>query len=486
MFHRLSRVAAFPIVLLASLCAAPMGSAPAAAGADAADSAQNEQALGIFRELIGIDTTNSLGSATTAAEAMARRFREAGFPSADIVIAGPNELMQNLVVRLRGNGARRPVLLIGHLDVVAAHREDWSTDPFTLVEKDGYFYGRGSSDMKDGDAIMVATLLRLKREGYHGTRDIILALTAQEEGGCCNGPQWLIDNRRDLIDAEFVINHDGSSVQSENGVAKVFRLGATEKVYADFQLTAVNRGGHSSQPRDDNAIYELAGALLKIAAHRFPFELNPVSRTYFERSAATAGGEAGADMRAVAATPPDPAALERLARDPVYNSMMRTTCVATRLDGGHANNALPQRAQANVNCRILTGHSPEEVRRELIAAIGDPGIVVRYVSDNGDVSDTAPERRGFPPPPLMPQVLDPLERIVAATWPGIPVIPVMIGGASDAVHTSAAGMPTYGISGVAIDRDDYRAHGRDERIRVESFYAGDIFFYRYLKALTAP
>ncbi|HEY1874180.1 MAG TPA: M20/M25/M40 family metallo-hydrolase, partial [Steroidobacteraceae bacterium] len=390
-----------------------------------------------------------------------------------------------LVVRLHGTGKHRPVLLIGHLDVVEARREDWSTDPFALIEKDGYFYGRGTSDMKDGDAIMATTLLRMKREGYRPSRDVILALTADEESGCCNGPEWLLKNRHDLVDAELVLNHDGSSVVSEHGVAQLFRLGATQKVYADYQLTVTNRGGHSSLPRPDNAIYELAEALLKIDHQPFPFELNAVTRAYFERMSRIKTGEIAADMRALAQTPPDTQAMERLAREPSYGSLMRTTCVATRLDGGHANNALPQRAQAVVNCRILPGHSPEEVRGELIRIIGDPQITVRYVTDTGAVVDIAPERRGFPPPPLVPEVRQPLEAVVAATWPGIPVIPVMSAGASDAVHTSAAGMPTYGVSGIAVDRDDVRAHGRDERVGVASFYTGNHFFYRYLKAITA-
>jgi acetylornithine deacetylase/succinyl-diaminopimelate desuccinylase-like protein len=461
-------------------------SVPAAEhGSAAADPAADALAYHIFKELIEINTTNSVGNVTTAAAAMAQRFLAAGFPATDVVVVGPEERKKNLVVRLRGVGRHRPVLLIGHLDVVEAHREDWSTDPFELIEKDGYFYGRGSADMKDGDAIMATALLRLKREGYRPSRDIILALTADEEGGCCNGPQWLLSNRRDLIDAEFVLNHDGASVVSEHGVPQIFRLAATQKVYADYQLSITNPGGHSSLPRPDNAIYQLAAGLLKVGHYQFPFELNTVTRAYFERMAALSSGATAADMRAVArGATPDPQALERLAREPSYGSLMRTTCVATRLEGGHANNALPQRAEAVVNCRILPGHSPEEVRGDLIRIIDDPQIVVRYIADNGEIADTAPERRGFPPPPLMPEVVKPLESVVAATWPGIPVIPVMIAGASDAVHTSAAGLPTYGVSGIAIDRDDVRMHGRDERVRVAAFYTGNRFFYRYLKALT--
>ncbi|HYL02614.1 MAG TPA: M20/M25/M40 family metallo-hydrolase [Steroidobacteraceae bacterium] len=465
-------------------CAASPAS-PAAAGGSAADQAANTLAYDIFKELIEINTTESVGNVTAAAEAMAKRFRAAGFAEADVVVAGPNDRKKNLVVRLHGSGKRRPLLLIGHLDVVEARREDWSTDPFKLIEKDGYFYGRGSSDMKDGEAIMATALLRMKQEGYRPSRDIILALTADEEGGCCNGPEWLLRNRRELIDAEFVLNHDGNSVMSEHGVPQVFELGATEKLYADYQLTVTNRGGHSSLPRPDNAVDQLAAGLLRIGRHQFPFEMNNVTRAYFERMAASNSGETAADMRAVANTPPDPQAQERLSRNPYYAALMRTTCVATRIAGGHANNALPQQAQAVVNCRILPGHSQEEIRRELITLLADPQITVRYIADNGVVKDTASDRRAFPPPPLVAEVGKPLDAMAAATWPGLKVIPVMIAGASDAIHFSAVGIPTYGVSGIAIDRDDIRMHGRDERVGVASFYTGNQFLYRYLKSITA-
>jgi len=476
------------VISAVGLIALAPGTAPAAdSRADSAgDKTANALAHDILKQLIEINTTDSVGNVTTAAEAMAQRFRATGFPAADIVVAGPNDRKKNVVVRLRGTGRHKPVLLIGHLDVVEARREDWTIDPFQLVEKDGFFYGRGTSDMKGDDAIMVTTLLRVKQEGFKPDRDIILALTADEEGGCCNGVDWLIKNHRDLIDAEFVINTDGWSVTSEQGVAKMFLLGATEKVYADYQLSVTNRGGHSSEPRADNAIYQLARALLNISRYQFPFELNNVSRPYFERRATLSSGQRAADIRGILETPPDPAAMARLSRDPPFNAVMRTNCVATRLDGGHANNALPQRATANVNCRILPGHSPEEVRQQLIKVVDDPQVTVRYVADNGKVADAAPDRRGFPPPPLKPEVLKPLESVVAAMWPGIPVLPYMDAGASDGIYTTAAGMPTYGISGIAIDVDDVRAHGRDERVGVESFYKGNEFFYRYIKAVTTP
>jgi acetylornithine deacetylase/succinyl-diaminopimelate desuccinylase-like protein len=480
-----TRIALISAAWLA-IALAPYGT-PAADGADTAgDKAADALARDILKQLIEINTTDSVGNVTTAAEAMAKRFRDAGFPAADVVIAGgPNDHKKNLVVRLHGSGKSKPVLLIGHLDVVEAHREDWTSDPFQLVEKDGFFYGRGTSDMKGDDAIMVTTLLRMKQEGFKPDRDIILALTADEEGGCCNGVDWLIRNRRELVDAEFVINTDGWSVMSEKGVAKMFRLGATEKVYADYQLSVTNRGGHSSEPRSDNAIYQLAQALLNISRYQFPLELNNVSRPYFERLATLSSGQRAADIRGILATPPDPAAVARLSREPPDNAVMRTNCVATRLDGGHANNALAQRATANVNCRILPGHSPEEVRQDLIKVIADPEVTVRYVADNGKVADTAPDRRGFPPPPLKPEVVKPLDQVVAAMWPGVPVMPYMDAGASDSIYTMAAGMPSYGISGIAIDIDDVRAHGRDERVGMESFDRGNEFFYRYLKALTS-
>jgi acetylornithine deacetylase/succinyl-diaminopimelate desuccinylase-like protein len=473
-------------VLLAILAVLSGGVYAAAPAAMPRDQAADALAHDIYKELIEINTTNSVGNVTAAAEAVAQRFRAAGFPAADIAVVGPDERKKNLVVRLHGTGKHRPLLLLGHLDVVEARREDWSTDPFKLVEHDGYFYGRGTIDMKDGDAIMTSALLRLQQEGFRPDRDIILALTADEEGGCCNGPKWLLENRRDLIDAEFALNHDGAAVQMEHGSPQVFQLGASEKVYGDYQLIATNRGGHSSQPRADNAIYELAQALLRISQYQFPFELNNVSRSYFERLASSADAAHAMDLRAILRTPPDPQALARLMQVPPIAAVLHTTCVATRIEGGHANNALPQRATANVNCRVLPGHSLEEVRQRVIELAGDPNITVRYVSDSGEIFDTAPDRRGFPPPPLRPEVLDKLETQVTATWPNLKVIPFMVAGASDAIYTSAAGIPTYELNGIAVERSDYRAHGRDERLAVDSFYTGNRFFYRYLKAITTP
>jgi len=443
-------------------------------------------ARSLFQELIEINTTDSIGNVTTAAQAMAQRLRAAGFAESDMALLGPNARKKNLVVRLHGSGRRAPVLLIGHLDVVEARREDWTTDPFKLVEKDGYFYGRGTQDMKDGDAIMVAALIRLKKEGFRPDRDVILALTADEEGGSSNGVDWLLKNHRDLVDAQYVINHDGYSIVTEHGKPVYYELGGTEKVYGDFQLVVTNPGGHSSLPVPDNAIYALAQGLGRVAKFEFPFELNTVTRAYYEQMAAiVTEAQRAADMRAILRTPPDPQAIARLSGNPADHSLMHTICVATRLEGGHANNALPQRAAAVVNCRILPGHSPEEVRQQLSKVVDDSRIQVRYIDDNGQVQDKASDRQGFPPPPLNPEIMKPLESLVATGWPGLKVVPNMGVGASDGVFTSAAGMPTYTITGVANDRDNERAHGQDERLGVESFYKGNEFFYQYIHTLTA-
>ena len=439
----------------------------------------------IFQQLVEINTTDSVGSVTAASEAMRQRFLDAGFPKEDIFIGGPNDRKENLVVRLRGTGAKKPILFIGHLDVVEARREDWTTDPFKFVEKDGYYYGRGTQDMKESDAILATTFIRLKKEGYRPDRDLILALTADEEGGKSNGVNWLIQNHRDLIDAEYVINPDGGGVDMEQGKAIAMDVDATEKLYADFQLIATNPGGHSSLPVPDNAIYHIANALQRLENYTFPFELNAITSAYFERMSTLESGQIAADMKAVAAAQPNKAAIDRLSRNAEYNSTMRTTCVATRLAGGHANNALPQMAQANVNCRILPGHSLEEVRLDLVRIIDDPKVTVRYVDSAGEISDTAPDRKALPPAALKPEVMQPLDKLVNEMWPGTPVIPTMATGASDGVFTNAAGMPTYGISGIALETNDVRAHGKDERVPIESYYRGVDFYYHFVKTLGA-
>jgi len=462
-----------------------VGCAASAVAVDAG-SASNALARDMLAQLIAINTTDTpRGNVTTAAEAMAQRLRIAGFPPEDIWVFGPSERKKNLVVRLRGAREHKPLLLIGHLDVVEARREDWSTDPFQLIEKDGDFYGRGTLDMKGPNAIMLASLVRLRQEGFRPARDIILALTADEEGGGANGVQWLLQHHRELIDAQFVLSGDDYSVLTENGKPLFFKLVASEKVYADFELRVINKGGHSSVPVPDNAIYSLTRGLDRLAIYEFPFELNAVTREYYRRRADLESGQRSTDMRAILRDPPDGQALERLSRDPVERSITRTTCVATRLDAGHANNALPQSAQAVVNCRILPGHSPEEVRQRLVQVLADPVITVSYLASDGTRLDTAPAERGFAPPPLLPEMLNPLDQLVAETWPGLKVIPYMSAGASDATHTSAAGLPTYTFSPLSVDPNDDREHGRDERISVASFYQANEFFYRYLRTVTA-
>jgi len=442
----------------------------------------------IFRELIETNTTDSVGNTTTAAEAMAKRLRAAGFPAADVQVLGPNPRKGNLIARLHGTGAGglKPILLIGHLDVVEARREDWTTDPFAFVEKDGYFYGRGTQDMKVTDAMFVTTLIRFKREGYRPDRDLILALTADEEGGSSNGVDWLLKNHRDLIDAEFVINGDPGNIMMDKGKPIDVEVGAAEKLYADFQLTVTNPGGHSSLPVPDNAIYHLADALARLERSPWPFELNPVTRAYLAKLATVESKDTADYIAGVLAAPPRTDAIRRLSADPHYNATIRTTCVATRLNAGHANNALPQTAQALVNCRILPGHSAEEVRGQLIARLGDPKVVVRYEDGaTGKIADTAPTQPAPSAIEPRPDVFRALGKIAAEMWPGAPVVPEMETGASDSKYTNAAGMPSYGISGTALDRDDIRAHGRDERVRVSAFYDGVDFLYRYLRELTA-
>jgi acetylornithine deacetylase/succinyl-diaminopimelate desuccinylase-like protein len=440
----------------------------------------------IFKQLIEINTTDSSGSTTAAAEAMAQRLREAGFSASDAQVLGPNPRKGNLVARLRGTGARRPILLIGHLDVVEARREEWSVDPFQFLERDGYFYGRGTQDMKSSDAIMVATLVGLRKEDFHPDRDIILALTADEETGSSNGVEWLLRNHRDLVDAEFALNPDGGGVYTRAGRPAMMSVDATEKLYADYQLEVTNPGGHSSLPVPDNAIYHLSDGLSRLEKYRFPFELSEITRTYFRQMATIESGTVAADMKAVTKNSPDPAAIARLDADPLSHATMRTTCVATRLDAGHANNALPETARAVINCRILPGHTAEEIRQDLIKILDDAKIRVRYISDAGEIQDTAPNQPSGAPVTLKGEVMQPLEKVAAEMWPGIPVIPTMATGASDGVFTNAAGIPTYAISGLAVDFDDVRAHGRDERLRVQSFFGGLDFYGRFLKALCSP
>jgi len=475
---------ALPLVLcLGFSVAAPIAPAQEITPLSPSDKAEARE---IFKQLIEINTTDTpQGSVTAGSSAMEKRFLTAGFPKADVHLLGPDAKKMNLVVRYRAAGTptEKPVLFLCHMDVVEALRSDWHTDPFQFVEKDGYWYGRGTQDMKDSDAALVATFLRLHREGYKPKRDLILALTADEEGGKFNGASWLVKEHRDLVDAAYVINPDSGGVELDHGKAQVADVEATEKVYADYQLTATNPGGHSSRPRPDNAIYELTNALEKLSKYKFPFELNDVTREYFEVLEKRETGQTAQDIGGILANPPDMEAAARLSEEPSFNSNFRTTCVATRLSGGHANNALPQTAQANVNCRIFPGHSPEDIRQQLISLFDDSKLSVKYVSDTGVVSDRAPDRKAIVPIKPVAEVMDPLTRITDAIWPGVPVTPVMENGASDSIYFAQAGYPTYGYSAIALERDDDRAHGQDERLPIESYWKSLEFFYAFSKSL---
>ncbi len=436
----------------------------------------DSRARDIFKQLIEINTTDTpMGNVTTAAEAMAARLKAAGFPEADVRVLGPDPRKGNLVARYRGTGARKPMLLLAHLDVVEAKREDWSFDPFTFIEKDGYFYGRGTTDDKSMAAHFVANLIRLREEGFRPDRDLILALTADEEGGDFNGPAWLLKNHRDLIDAEFAINEGGGG-SMRKGKYLTNEIQGSEKVYQDFHLEVTNAGGHSSLPIKDNAIYHLSAALARLAAFDFPVEMNDVTRGYFGKSASIeADPRVAADMRAVAGAKPDLASAARLSASlPYWNSVMRTTCVATRLAGGHANNALPQMANANVNCRILPGVAPSAVRDTLVRVLDDPKLAVTFV---GEATPSKPSV-------LRPDVVAAVEALTKQMFPGVIVIPVMSTGATDGLYLRNADIPTYGVEGTFGDMDDVRAHGRDERVGVKQFFEGLEFQYRLIRTLS--
>ncbi len=442
----------------------------------------------LFKEFIEINSQDSNGSVTAVAEAARNELLKAGFGPGDLILAGPTPLKQNLVVRYRGEAGTKlkPILIIGHIDVVEARREDWTTDPYQFVEKDGYFYGRGTQDMKDSDAIAVESFIRMKRDGWVPKRDIVLALTADEEGGKSNGVSWLLEHRPELMKAAFVLNPDAGGVGMRNGKVTAMGVEATEKTYADFKLTATNPGGHSSLPRPDNAIYELMHALETLESHPFPIELNPVTRAQLEEDAKIAEPARAKLIHGVLEQPMDAKAVSEFVQKPTDNALLRTTCVATMLAGGDAPNALPGMASANVNCRILPGHSQEQVRQELIKLFNDPKLKVEYMADDGTLSATAPNRESLAPPPPLPEVFVPLRSVAGKMWPGMPVQPTMEVGASDSIYTMQAGLPSYGVNGVAIDEGDERMHGRDERLKVDSFYRGAEFYYLFLIELTKP
>jgi acetylornithine deacetylase/succinyl-diaminopimelate desuccinylase-like protein len=433
------------------------------------------RARAVLKELVEINTTESAGNTTNAAEAMAARLKAAGFASEDVQVVGPNARKGNLVARYRGSGARRPMLLLAHLDVVEAKREDWSFDPFTLLEKDGYFYGRGTSDDKGMASQFVANLIRLKQELFTPDRDLILALTADEEGGDFNGVTWLLDSHRPLVDAEFAINEGGGGV-ARSGRNLVVEVQAAEKVYQDFRLEIHNGGGHSSLPVRNNAIARLAAGLTRLAAFEFPVRLTDITRAYFERSATVqADPQTAKDMRAVAKTTDVRAAARLAAASPYFNAMMRTTCVPTRLEAGHANNALPQLASAIVNCRLLPGEGAEEVRRRLLEIVADTQVAVTFV---GTATPSNPAA-------LLPELIESVETLTRSMFPGVVVVPVMSTGATDGLYLRNAGIPTFGVDATFADIDDVRAHGRDERVGVKQYFEGLEFQYRLIKMLSS-
>ena len=434
----------------------------------------------LLQELIEIDTTHSTGDSTRAAKTLADRLLAAGFAEEDALVLEGVPGKGNLVARLRGsNPELQPILLLAHLDVVEADPADWSVEPFRFLERDGYYWGRGTTDDKDECAIHVANLIRWKREGFVPERDIVVALTADEEGGEHNGVVWLLAEHRDRIDAAFALNEGGGGA-IRDGRRVQNSVQASEKIYQTFELEVTDPGGHSSLPRAENAIYRLARALLTVEAHSFPIGLNHVTRIFFERSAVLQPPELAAAMRGILSDPPDSDsdAVAVLSSMPVYNSRLRTTCVATQVEAGHAENALPQRARATVNCRILPGGSQDELEVQLRAIIADPKVTLRRLRDSHSIPS--------PPSPLTPEVLGAIERTTEELWPGVSVIPTMSTGATDGLFLRNAGIPVYGVSGIFGDIDDIRAHGRDERILIRSFFEGQEFLYRLVGRLSAP
>ncbi len=443
--------------------------------AQAQPSTPHEQlAFDIYKELVEINTVTATGDTGRAADAMAARLRAAGFPDADIQVFKPAPRKGNLVARLRGTGAKKPMILMAHLDVVEAKPEDWSVDPFKLTEKDGHYYARGSSDDKFMAAAWVAILARYRKEGYKPDRDLILVLETDEETLDKDGVgiTWLLKNQRGLIDAEFALN-EGGGVSLDNG--KPLRIGVqtSEKVFMNYWLEVHDTGGHSSQPKPGNAIYRLAEGLERLAKSDFPVNLNETTRAWFSRAAQFEDAKTGADMRSLVSPKPDPAAVARLTATPRFNNLMRTTCVATMLEGGHAMNALPQMARALVNCRVLPDETMESVEATLVRMMADNQIAVK----------PAWKPTLSPPSPLKLEIMGAIEKVAADFWPGAPVIPAMIAGGTDGAHLRNAGIPTYGHSGLAGEATENRAHGRDERVIVKSFYAGQEYLYRLVKVL---
>ena len=431
----------------------------------------------MLKSVIEVNSTHGKGT-TVLAEMLATRLKQEGFADADVTLVIPPEhpTKGNLVVRFHGKGQGKPLLFIAHLDVVEAKPEDWTVDPFKLTEKDGYFYGRGTQDMKDDDAALMVNLIRLKKESFVPNRDLIVAFTADEEAGDdSNGVDYLLKNRRDLVDAEMVINPDGGGGVASGDKRLNLSVQTSEKTFLTFWLEVTNKGGHSSLPEPDNAIYRLSAALGRVAKLSFPIRLNATTRAYFAAAAKQEAGQLGMDLGAMAEGKADAAVLKRLQANITYNAQLHTTCVATGIEGGHAENALPQRARAMIQCRTLPDDSQATVQSILAKAVADPEVKISVMT---------PARPG-PESVLSPKLQAKIQSVVDQMWPGVPVVPDMDAGASDSKYTRAAGMPSYGVTGMFIDMNDVRAHGRDERIVIDNYYQDVEFNYRLIKALTA-
>jgi acetylornithine deacetylase/succinyl-diaminopimelate desuccinylase-like protein len=436
--------------------------------------AEKQLAHDIYKQFIEIQSGFTTGATTPVAEAAAARLKAAGFSDADIFVGGAIPKKANLVVRYRGTGAHKPILLLAHTDVVEAKREDWSTDPFQFIERDGYFYGRGTGDDKAQAAVWIANLIQYKREGFKPDRDIIVALTADEEGGGpYNGVDWLLKNHRDLIDADLALNEGGWGEESK-GKKLSNDVQVSEKYVINYRFEVHNKGGHSSMPVHDNAIYHLAGALQRLSDFGFPLKTNEVTAAYFQQMSKIETSPIKDDLAKVSSGSQE--SMERVAAaSPAWNSTLRTTCVATMLEGGHAINALPQLAAATVNCRVLPEDTPEYVLSTLQKVVADDQVSVKQMGDFGKAAAS----------PMRPDVLKAVTAVTNSLWPGVPTVPIMVMGATDGRYLRAAGIPTYGIQGFFMDRDDIRFHGRDERLGVQSFYEGQAFLYELVKRLSS-
>jgi len=455
---------------LAALLSTAAAAAPPAGDDEAAFRAT-------YKELVETNTTLSAGSCTLAAERMAARLRAAGFPERDLhlIVAPGHPKEGNLVAVLPGsNPSAKGILLLAHIDVVEANRADWERDPFTLVEENGFFYARGSSDDKAQAAVWVDMLARMKREGYRPKRTIKMALTCGEEtAGAFNGAEYLAASHRDLIDAEFGLNEGAGGLLGPDGKPMILNIQAGEKFPQNYRFEVTNPGGHSSRPVKENAIYRLSDALVKLRAYDFPIESNPATRGYFSAMAKLTEGPVGRAMAAFAANPADTAAAQTLAAaNPSWNGILHTTCVATMLEGGHATNALPQRARANVNCRIFPGTSVEQVRQALERVVADPQVRITALETRSKVSA---------PPPLTDRIVGPARQVAQEMWPGVPLVPAMAAGATDAAFLTPVGIPTYGLSGFFSDAEGSHAHGLNERMGVKSLMEGRRYLYRLVK-----